>query len=69
MTDGLLNEKPLVPVKPQRNFIEQGRPITKETPDIRVYEPESLKKARQIPALTDEQARRAQRKNKGTPIW
>jgi hypothetical protein len=53
----------------QQNPMEKGRPVTKETPDANVYEPESLKKARQITGLTDEQARRAQRRNKGTPVW
>jgi hypothetical protein len=38
-------------------------------PDSTVWEPESLKKARKMAGLTDEQARREQRKNKGQQVW
>ncbi len=47
---------------------EVGRPITVEKRDENVWEPESLKKAREVPGLTDEQARRAQRRNKGQQV-
>jgi hypothetical protein len=47
---------------------EKGRIITVVKLDDTVYEPESLKKARLIPAMTDEQARRAQRRDKGHPV-
>lgn len=54
-----------VPKNPVR---EQGRPPHTNKADTSVWEPESLKKARQIPALTDEQARREQHKNKGNQV-
>lgn len=58
-----------VPAQSPKTGPEAGRPVTKVTPDANVYEPESLKKARLMPALTDEQARRAQRRNKGEQVW
>lgn len=45
-----------------------GRPPHPYKPDATVYEPESLKKARAIAGMTDEQARREQRKDKGQPV-
>ena len=63
--------------------VPAGAPISKPTPrsnrpahtykpDANVYEPESLKKARRIAegggAMTDEQARREQGKNKGSQV-
>lgn len=48
---------------------EAGRPVSPNKPDNSVWEPESLKKARQQSGMTDEQARREQRKNKGQQVW
>jgi hypothetical protein len=44
------------------------RPPSPFKPDTTVYEPESLKKARRLAAMTDEQARREQQKNKGNQV-
>jgi hypothetical protein len=46
-----------------------GRPVSPNKPDSAVWEPESLKKAREVAGMTDEQARREQRKNKGQQVW
>lgn len=46
----------------------QGRPKSPFKPDTTVWEPESLKKARTIAGMTDEQARREQQKNKGNQV-
>jgi hypothetical protein len=45
-----------------------GRPPHPFKPDTAVWEPESLKKARTIAGMTDEQARREQQKNKGNQV-
>lgn len=67
------NEQPLVnpnlPPGSPKVGPEAGRPVTKVTPDATVYEPESLKKARQMPGITDAEARRRQRQDKGSPVW
>lgn len=47
---------------------EVGRPTSPNKPDSTVWEPDSLKKAREIAGMTDEQARREQRKNKGQQV-
>ena len=47
---------------------EAGRPPHPNKPDSTVWEPDSLKKAREVKGLTDEQARREQYKNKGQPV-
>jgi len=49
---------------------EAGRPSHPNKPDTTVWEPESLKKARAVKGLTDEQARREQYKykNKGQQV-
>lgn len=55
----------------QRNTRDGGRPQSPFKPDTTVWEPESLKKARAMGkaiGLTDEQARREQRKNKGEQV-
>ena len=44
------------------------RPPSPFKPDSTVYEPESLKKARRLAGMTDEQARREQQKNKGNQV-
>ena len=44
------------------------RPPSPFKPDSTVYEPESLKKARRLAGMTDEQARREQQKNKGSQV-
>lgn len=44
------------------------RPPSPFKPDSTVYEPESLKKARRLAGMTDEQARREQAKNKGQQV-
>jgi hypothetical protein len=44
------------------------RPLSPFKPDSTVYEPESLKKARKLAGMTDEQARREQMKNKGNQV-
>jgi hypothetical protein len=44
------------------------RPPSPFKPDTTVYEPESLKKARRLAGMTDEQARREQAKNKGNQV-
>ena len=51
-----------------QNPNEAGRPVSPNKPDSTVWEPDSLKKAREITGLTDEQARREQRKNKGNMV-
>lgn len=45
------------------------RPPHPFKPDLTVYEPESLKKARRLAGLTDEQARREQQKDKGKRVY
>lgn len=51
---------------PEQQAPKQPLPQSPNTPDANVYEPESLKKARKIPALTEAQARaREQRGNRG----
>jgi len=47
---------------------EADRPLHPNKPDATVWEPESLKKARAVKGLTDEQARREQYKNKGQQV-
>jgi hypothetical protein len=61
-------DKSPTPATRPHNPNEQGRPKSPFKPDATVWEPESLKKARQIPGLTDEQARREQRRNKGSQV-
>lgn len=49
----------------------QGRPASPFKPDATVWEPASLKKARELAktqGMTDEQARREQAKNKGNQV-
>ena len=48
---------------------EAGRPVSPNKPDSNVWEPDSLKKAREIAGMTDEHARREQRKNKGKQVY
>jgi hypothetical protein len=47
---------------------EKGRPPHPNMPSPNVYEPESLRRAREAATMTDEQARREQRKNKGQTV-
>ena len=51
-----------------QNPNEAGRPTSPNKPDSTVWEPDSLKKAREIKGMTDEQAQRERRKNKGTLV-
>ena len=51
-----------------KNPNDGGRPQSPFKPDSTVWEPESLKKARAIAGMTDEQARREQQKNKGSQV-
>jgi hypothetical protein len=54
---------------PRSQTNPDGRPVSPNKPDSTVWEPESLKKAREVPGMTDEQARREQHKNKGQQVW